>query len=151
MTEINIRDAVATDVPMLFRMMRELAEHDELMDFFKATEDSLRRDGFGDPRRFRALIAEADGETAGYVRFDEGYSPFTRRGFLEVDDVYVRERYRRRGIGKAMMLRLRDLALAQGFTLRWEMELENHRARAFYEGLGATTRPKRICYWKVAG
>ena len=151
MSGITIRDAIVSDVPVLHRMMHELAEHDGLMDIFKATEDSLRRDGFGDPRRFRALIAEADGDTAGYVRFDEGYSPFTGRGFLEVDDVYVRERFRRRGIGKAMMLRLRGLALAQSLNLRWEMEFENHRARAFYEELGATTRPKRICYWKVAG
>ena len=150
MTGIRIRDAVVADVPMLHRMMRELAEHDDLMDFFKATEDSLRRDGFGAPRRFGALIAELDGEIAGYVRFDEGYSPFTGRGFVEVDDVYVRERFRRRGIGKAMMLRLRDLALERNINLRWEMEFENHRAREFYEGLGATTRPKRICYWKVA-
>ncbi len=151
MTGFSIRDAVSDDIPMLHRMMHELAEHDGLMDFFRATEDSLRRDGFGEPRRFRALIAEVDGETAGYVRFDEGYSPFTGRGGLEVDDVYVRERFRRRGIGKAMMLRLRELALERGFNLRWEMEFENHRARAFYEGLGATTRPKRICYWRVAG
>lgn len=151
MTEITLRPAVAGDVPALLGMMRALAEHDGMADSMNATEASLLRDGFGDRPRFEAVVAESGGETAGYVTFTEPYAAWRGGSYLAVDDVYVRAPFRARGVGKAMMLRLRDIARERGLDLRWEMEMDNVRARAFYEKLGARTRVKRICYWEVAG
>ncbi len=150
MTEIKIRDAVAADASMLHRMMRELAEHDGLTDALVATEVSLRRDGFGGQPRFRAVIAEIGGEVAGYVTYTEPYVAWQGATRIAIDDVYVRAPFRGHGVGTAMMMRLRDIGRERGGMIRWEMEMDNHKARAFYENLGATTRPKRLCYWKVA-
>jgi GNAT superfamily N-acetyltransferase len=150
MTEIKIRDAVASDATMLMTMMRELAVHDGIADGLETTEECLRRDGFGHSPQFRAIIAEVAGETAGYVSFFERYSTWKGGMYFAVDDVYVRASFRATGVGKAMMMHLRDLAKAQGLNLRWEMEVANEKARGFYEKLGATTRLKRICYWDVA-
>ena len=151
MTGITIRDAVAADVPMLLRMMRELAEHDGLSDALIATEETLRRDGFGEHPRFQTVIAEIGGEVAGYVTYSEPYAAWRGTTRIAVDDVYVRSPFRGQGVGTAMMMRIGELGRARGVMIRWEMEENNHKARAFYEKLGATTRPKRLCYWKVAG
>ena len=151
MIEIKLRDAVVSDAPALMTMMRELAVHDGIADGLETTEDFLRRDGFGASPLFSALIAEVAGETAGYVSFFERYSTWKGGVHIAVDDVYVRAPFRVRGVGKAMMLYLRGLAEAKGLNLRWEMEVQNEKARGFYEKLGAKTRLKRICYWDVAG
>jgi GNAT superfamily N-acetyltransferase len=151
MTEIKIRDAIVSDVPMLMTMMRELAVHDGIADGLETTEELLRRDGFGPSPQFRAIIAETAGETAGYVSFFERYSTWKGGLHIAVDDVFVRAPFRGRGVGKAMMLHVGRLAEANGLDLRWEMEVENEKARGFYEKLGAKTRVKRICYWEVTG
>jgi len=151
MTGVVIRDAVAADASMLMQMMRELAEHDGIADGLETTAEQLRRDGFEASPQFQAIIAEVAGETAGYVTFFERYSTWKGGLHIAVDDVFVRAPFRAKGIGKAMMLHLRALAVAQGVNLRWEAEVANEKARGFYEKLGAKTRLKRICYWDVAG
>ncbi len=151
MTAIKVRDAVVSDAPVLMAMMRELAVHDGIADGLETTEEAIRRDGFGVAPLFHAVIAEAGGEVAGYVSYFERYSAWKGGPYLAVDDVYVREPFRARGVGKAMMQEVRGLALGKGLNMRWEMEVANERARAFYEKLGAKTRLKRICYWDVAG
>lgn len=151
MTVVTVRPAVAADVPMLLRMMRELAVHDGLSHVLKATEATLLRDGFGAVPRFEALVAEADGEVAAYASFTQPFAVWRGSTFLAVDDVYVRDGFRARGVGKALMLRLREIALERGVDLRWEVETENARAIAFYQGLGARLRIKGFCYWQVTG
>ena len=41
--------------------------------------------------------------------------------------------------------------MMRGAMIKWEMKADNHQAKAFYEMLGAFTRPKRLAYWKVTG
>lgn len=149
MTDIRIRDGVAADVPLLLRMMRELAEHDGLSDVMIATEATLLRDGFGEHPRFHTVIAEVGGEVAGYVTYTEPYAAWRGTTRVAIDDVYVRAPFRGSGVGTAMMMRLREIGRARGAMIKWELEADNHQARAFYEKLGAVTRPKRLAYWKV--
>ena len=151
MTAARIRNAVASDAPMLMAMMRELAVYDGIADGLETTEEAIRRDGFGSEPLFHAVIAEIGGEIAGYVSYFERYNAWKGGPYLAVDDVYVREAFRAKGVGKAMMQEVRGLAVGKGLNMRWEMEVANERARAFYEKLGAKTRLKRICYWDVAG
>jgi GNAT superfamily N-acetyltransferase len=151
MIEITVRPAKAGDAPVLLRMMRELARHDGMADSMRATEATLLRDAFGAASGLEVVIAESGGEVAGYVSFTEPYAAWRGGTYLAIDDVYVREPFRGKGVGKAMMLRLRDIARERGLDLRWEMEVENEKARGFYEKLGAKTRVKRICYWEVTG
>lgn len=150
MNAITIRDAVAADVPTLLEMMRDLARHDGLSDALIATETSLLRDGFGERPRFHTVIAEVDGEIAGYVTYTEPYAAWRGTIRVAIDDVFVRAPFRGQGVGTAMMMRLRDIGRARGAMIKWELEADNHQARAFYEKLGAVTRPKRLAYWKVA-
>src|SRR5579863_7448090 len=58
---IRIRAADIHDVPLVFTMIRELAEFERELEFVTITEEDLRRDGFGDDPKFRAFIAEWDG------------------------------------------------------------------------------------------
>ena len=61
--------------------------------------------------KFRAIIAESDGQVAGYALFFEVYSSFQGRAGLLLEDLFVRSQYRSKGIGKALLVRLADIAL----------------------------------------
>ena len=64
---LRIRPATVQDVPLLRAMIRELAEYEHELELVTISEEDLSRDGFGKDPRFRALIAEWDGQPAGYA------------------------------------------------------------------------------------
>jgi len=64
---LNIRPATANDTALLKRLIGELAEFERLSHEVIITEEDLRRDGFGPSPKFRGMIAEWDGEPAGYA------------------------------------------------------------------------------------
>jgi GNAT superfamily N-acetyltransferase len=67
-------------------------------------------------RRHRLGRAEADGEVDGYVSYFERYSAWKGGPYLAVDDD-VRERFRARGVGKAMMQEVQGLALGRRLNM----------------------------------
>src|SRR5258708_6176147 len=135
---LNIRPATREDVPLLRALIRELAAYEKKAHKAVMTEDDLLRDGFGRQRKFRALIAEWKGEPAGYASFFYFYSTFQGRPALFLEDLFVRDKFRGNGIGKALLAAVAKLALEEGcYGLRWEVLDWNRPAIEFYEKLGA--------------
>jgi len=135
---LRIRQAVVADVPLLQEMIREFATFEKLLEYVTVTEESLRRDGFGAQPRFHAMILEWDGAVAGYAMTYPFYSSFAGPG-LFLEDIYVREAFRGKGIGKAVMAEVGAMALRGGYWgVRWEVLNWNQPAIDFYLGLGAT-------------
>lgn len=133
---ISIRPANASDVPLLVTLIHEFAAFERLP--VTVTEASLLRDGFGQRPRFRVLIAEWDGQPAGYAFFFDYYSTFEGRAGLFLEDVYVRERYRSRKIGSALMASVAAVARAENcFGVRWQVLDWNTPAIDFYRKIGA--------------
>ena len=127
-------------------MIRELAEYEHKLEFVTIREDDLARDGFGENPRFRALIAEWDGHAAGYAFFFGSYSTWTACG-LFLEDLFVREPYRGRGIGKALLAAVARIAVDSGcYGIHWEVLDWNEKAIALYTELGATFRDQ----WRAA-
>ena len=96
---LSIRAAQAGDVPLLKTLIHEFADFEHLP--VTVSEDSLLRDGFGARPRFRVLIAEWEGQPAGYAFFFDYYSTFEGRAGIFLEDIYVREQYRGKSIGYA--------------------------------------------------
>lgn len=121
-------------------MIRELAEFEGWLDYVTIRAEDLARDGFGEHRRFRALIAEWDGQPAGYALFFAYYSTWTGPG-LFLQDLFVREPFRRRGIGKALLAAVARIAVDEHcYGIHWEVLGWNEKAIALYQELGATFR-----------
>lgn len=135
---LRIRAATVDDVPLLRQMIVEFAAFERLEKFVTVTEEALLRDGFGRQRRYRALLPEWDGKLAGYAFFFGFYSSFQGPGMF-LEDIYVREQFRGKGIGKALMAEVASTALREGFcAMRWEVLDWNQPAIDFYKKLGAT-------------
>lgn len=133
---LTIRPANTADVPLLNTLIHEFAQFEHLP--VTVTEANLLRDGFGKHPRFRVLMAEWDGEPAGYAFFFDYYSTFEGRPGLFLEDIYVREQYRGKEIGKAMLAWVAAIARAEdSFGVRWQVLAWNTPAIEFYRKLGA--------------
>jgi diamine N-acetyltransferase len=84
----------------------------------KVREEDLLRDGFGDTKYFYFVVAEwrkGDHETdherpemAGYGFFFFNYSSADGR-VIYLEDLYVKEKYQRNGLGRAMMKKIAEV------------------------------------------
>ena len=134
---VLIRPATIDDVRLLRSLIRELAAFERKLHLCVIEEVDLARDGFGANPRFRALIAEWDGQTAGYALLFGWYSTGAgRRLFLE--DLFVREPFRGRGIGRALLTSVARIAVQENcYGVQWEVLDWNEKAIKLYKSLGA--------------
>ena len=133
---LSIRPAHSGDVPMLNILIHEFAKFERLP--VAVTEAGLLRDGFSQSPKFRVLLAEWQGEAAGYALFFDYYSSFEGRAGLFLEDIYVRDQYRGKGIGKALLAAVAKLAIDEKcYGLRWEVLDWNTPAIDFYKNVGA--------------
>ena len=133
-----IRDATVLDISVILRLIRELAEYERLLDMVVATEESLHRSLFG-PRPFaEALIAEEAGAAIGFALFFHNFSTFLGKPGLYLEDVYVQPAYRGRGIGKALLTRVAQIAVERDCgRMEWSVLNWNEPSIRFYDSLGA--------------
>jgi len=137
---LRIRNATIDDAGLLRTMIGELAEFERELENVTIREEDLARDGFGENPRFRALIAEWDGQPAAYALFFETYSTWVGRG-LFLEDLFVRESLRGHGIGKALLAEVARVAVDQGcYGIQWEVLDWNENAIEMYKSLGAEFR-----------
>lgn len=155
---LRLRPAVPSDVPVILRFIRELAEYEREPDAVVATEADLLRDGFGLapdgatilepalPEKFRCVIAEWDGEAAGFALYFNSYSTWVGHHGIRLEDLYVTPALRGRGIGKALLAHLARVAVDEGCTrLEWDVLTWNEPAIRVYEGIGAGTQTE----WRI--
>jgi GNAT superfamily N-acetyltransferase len=134
----TIRVAMAEDVGLILRFIRALAEYEREPDAVEATEDDLLRHGFGETPYYQCLIAERDGQPAGFALYFYDYSTWLGKPGLYLEDVFVDPPFRGLGIGKALLQRLAGIALEKGCArMKWEVLDWNQPAIDFYAGLGA--------------
>jgi GNAT superfamily N-acetyltransferase len=135
---VRLRPAVSDDVPVIFALIRALAEYENLTHELRASEDALREHLFGERRYAEALLAEVDDVAAGYALFFHTYSTFLTRPSIWLEDIFVLPEHRRAGLGRALLARLAELAVERGCgRLEWAVLDWNEPALAFYRGVGA--------------
>jgi GNAT superfamily N-acetyltransferase len=145
---LKIRPATQNDAKTLRDLVHELAKYEHLENETIITEEDVLRDGFGPRPRFRALIAEWQGQVAGYALFFEFYSTFQGRAGLFLEDIFVRPDYRAKGVGTQLLAEVAKIAWEESyFCLRWEVLDWNEPAIEFYKKLDAVflEQWKNVC------
>lgn len=143
-----IRPATRSDVGLMVQLIRELAAYEREPGSATATAQDLLRDGFEAVNPlFHCLIAEWDREPVGFALFFTNYSTWHGRPGIHLEDLFVREHVRGRGIGKALLREVAAEAVARGCTrLNWHVLDWNQPAIDFYQHLGAEVLKEwRIC------
>jgi len=135
---LTIRAATAQDVPLILDFIRALALYERDPDAVVATEESLLRDGFGPAPKYRCVLADWNGEPAGFAFFFYNYSTWQGRPGLYLEDLFVKPEFRGKGIGKALLLHLARIAVDEGCgRYQWQVLDWNTPALDFYKSLGA--------------
>lgn len=141
-----VRSAREEDLPAVMGLLALKAEFDGSRGALVATEEQLREALFSPTPRAQVLLAEADGRPIGLATYFSTFSIFLARPGIWLDDLYVREEHRGRGVGEALMAALARIAGERGCgRIEWTVALGNDRGIAFYERLGATVRHQSRC------
>jgi ribosomal protein S18 acetylase RimI-like enzyme len=130
-------------------MVREIAAHQNQAE--AVTTDAGRWADILGRADVIVLIAYLDGAPVGYVSAIRRIHFWTGTDILALDDLYVRENARDRGVGRILMNELADsFAVPERLTITWGVQPGNTAAIRFYERLGATMRPKVVAGWSPA-
>jgi GNAT superfamily N-acetyltransferase len=143
----SIRAARPGDEQALFGLIQALAEYEKLSSAVTGSAETLARDLFGPQPAVEALLVTADVRAVAFALFFHNYSTFLTQRGLYLEDIFVLPEYRRRGIGKALLGRVAQVAKDRACgRLEWSVLDWNVSAIRFYESLGASVLPDwRIC------
>jgi GNAT superfamily N-acetyltransferase len=144
---IAIRAARPDDSALIFSLVRELAEYEKLTGEVCATEEAIAAALFAPEPRVYCDVAEWNREAAGFTTWFLNFSTFRGRHGIFLEDIFVRPKFRKQGIGRALLKRLAARCVEQGYGLvEWAVLDWNEPAIAFYRSLGAEIRNDwRIC------
>jgi len=148
---LSLRPAGENDVGIIREFIQELADFEHLSHEVVATEALLRQFLFGERPIAEAVIAEYDGTPAGFALFFHTFSTFLARPGLYLEDLFVRPNLRSKGIGKALLRYVSDLAVERDCgRVEWSVLEWNRAAIQFYEKLGAAPMGEWTVY-RLAG
>jgi GNAT superfamily N-acetyltransferase len=135
---VTLRLASRDDVPLILTFIRELADYEREPDAVQADEAMLAANLFGAQPGAEVVIAEADGQPAGFALFFHNFSTWLGRRGLYLEDLFVRPQFRGRGVGQVLMAYLARLAVERDCgRFEWAVLDWNTPAIDFYRRLGA--------------
>ena len=134
----NIRLAGVDDVSEIFVLIKELADYERLLDQVIATEELLEEKLFGENSNVEVLLACDENQILGFALYFRTFSTFLGRPGIYLEDLFVREFARGRGIGKSLLRRIASSTLEMGGgRLEWAVLDWNKPAISFYKKMGA--------------
>ncbi|KAK4430932.1 putative acetyltransferase NATA1-like [Sesamum alatum] len=104
-----------------------------------------------DPEKeaFKSNVPDANDDVTvgGFVLFFPNYSAFMAKPGFYIDNIFVRECCRRKGLGKMLLSAVAEQAAKMGYErVDWLVLDWNVNAITFYEGMGAPILPDlRVC------
>ena len=141
MTE-SIRRAIPEDAADIADMIHGLAELERAADQCTVSETQISAALFGDCPTVKGHVAVVDGEVAAMALWFLNFSTWDGIAGIFLEDLFVRPRFRRRGLARALLSALADECLDNGYTrLSWAVLNWNSDAIALYDRVGA--RPQR--------
>jgi GNAT superfamily N-acetyltransferase len=148
---ITLRPAEVRDAGVILSFITELAAYEKLSHEVVATEDAIREHLFCERPVVEAIIAEYDDVPAGFALFFHSFSTFLGRTGIYLEDLYVTVDLRGKGIGKALLKRLAEIATERGCgRVEWAVLDWNEPAIQFYQSIGAAPMAEWQTY-RLAG
>lgn len=139
MAEITVRAVAASD-----RQRWEELFHGYRTFYEKEHDDAIAERVWGwllDPaRESEGLVAERDGELVGFAHRRRFARPLAGETGIYLDDLFAAETARGAGVGHALVVRLQEIAAAEGATVvRWITADDNVTAQRLYDRIATKT------------
>ena len=137
MQQFTIRQATTEDVHIILSFIKELAEYENMSEQVVATEELLKEWLF-EKKKAEVILAMEGDKTVGFALYFYNFSTFLGRAGIYLEDLFVKQEYRGRGYGKALLKELARIAVSQGCgRLEWCCLDWNQPSIDFYLSLGA--------------
>lgn len=145
-----IRPATEADVPVIYQLIRDLAEYERSLPEVTGTERQLHEALFA-PRPFAtqpfaaqpaifAHVAEHEGQVVGFALWFLSFSTWQCQHGIYLEDLYVRPELRGHGYGRQLLAELAALCVERGYgRLDWAVLDWNEPSIGFYRSLGAVS------------
>jgi len=135
---VKIRSAVPADLPTILQFIHDLAEYEKAPDEVELSLDDLKDSLFGVNPQVFCLISEVDNETSGFAVWHLNYSTWLGKHGIYLEDLYVDPKFRGLGQGKALLRKLAQICIENGYKrLQWWVLDWNESAIDFYKSIGA--------------
>lgn len=143
--DFTIREANPSDATIILNFIQGLAKYEKMTDDVSANEKKLF-DSLFIKKEAYVLIAEEANQPVGFALYFKNYSTFLGQANMFLEDIFILERYRNKGYGKAMFKALATIAMREGYKrIDWYCLDWNMPSIAFYKSLGAIMKSE----WKV--
>ncbi len=135
---LEVRPASPDDAGLILEFIKKLADYEKLSHEVVATEESLRHALFSAKPVAEVVFAELSGKPVGFALFFHNFSTFLAKPGLYLEDLFVIPEHRGKGIGKALLVYLAQVAKRRGCgRFEWWVLDWNEPAIGFYKALGA--------------
>ena len=141
---LNIRPATRADAATIAQLVRELADYEKLLHEAKATPEDFLRELESPNPVIHVLIAEWNGEPAGFALYFFNFSTFVGRPGLYLEDLFVRPAQRTHGIGRALLRELARIAAAARLRPHGVGRARLERARAAFLQVAGRAADERM-------
>lgn len=129
----KIRKAEMGDAEPIMNLVHELAIFEKAPNEVINSAEQMKKDGFGSHPLFWSLVVEMNSEVIGFALFYFRYSTWKGK-VLYLEDFYVQEKYRGRGIGAALFDEVLTTAKMEAcHRVSWQVLDWNESAIRFYE------------------
>jgi GNAT superfamily N-acetyltransferase len=137
MNNLTIKLATEQDIDLIFQFIMELAEYEGLAHEVVTTKETLDHSLFV-RQSAEVILAYSGDEPIGFALFFHNFSTFLGRPGLYLEDLYIKETYRKKGYGTQLIAFLANLAKERDCgRLEWWCLDENAPSIRFYKQLGA--------------
>lgn len=142
----TIRPATSADVTSIHALVRDLAIYEKLEHVMVSTPEDFNRELFAPNARIECVMAIENDVAVGFALYFHNFSTFLGRKGLYLEDLFVKPECRGKGYGKALLVRLAQIAVERNCgRFEWSVLDWNTPSIAFYEAMGATVMPE----WRI--
>jgi GNAT superfamily N-acetyltransferase len=146
MSDIVVRAAQSGDENTILGLLRDLAVYERLEHRFRITPEIITHDFFCTPPAVCCDLAFLEDRATGIATWYPTYASFSGTRGIYIEDFFVPDAWRRRGIGRALLSHVAKRAVETGVThIQWSVLKWNRPAIDFYEGIHA----ERVDDWHI--
>ena len=146
MNEFCFRYAQKEDVGLILDFIKSLAIYEKMLDEVIATEEILTEWIF-EKKKAEVIFVLEENKEVGFALFFHNFSTFLGRAGIYLEDLYVKEEYRGKGYGKALLKKLAQIAVERGCgRLEWSCLDWNQPSIDVYLSIGAVPMDEWTVY-----
>ena len=139
----SVRFAQVGDIPSLVDLCAEHAAFEHATFDSEGKSARLIEALLGDCPRLRAWVVTQNDHLAGYATASEEFSTWKAAVYLHMDCLFVRPSHRNKGLGAAMLEKVKCHAISRGLSeVQWQTPAWNTDAHRFYLRHGAVAHDK---------